>query len=102
MDGPYCTDLNIKKLENLRDKIEIRKEKNIYIRYREIPNLFDTSDSISSLTEEEKSFIESITNKYSANSEEELKRSAYITFRDILREEQTEGVKYYNKPLFIH
>jgi uracil-DNA glycosylase family 4 len=98
-DGPYVTDLQIKRLKKTLDDIEIRsKGSKLFLSQR--ADLFFGAQS-AALEGELGGIIAQVLQRYGELSDAELKTAAYMTrpMRQLLRREKSAGAKLYNAPL---
>jgi uracil-DNA glycosylase family 4 len=101
-DGPYCTDLHIKKLKNSFKKLKVStKEQKLYIEDPEFYGLFTSSTAL----EESKRPIDKdacrIVDELVNCSDTELKQKAYLStpMKRLLRRERKENCGTYNEPI---
>lgn len=102
-DGPYCTDLHIKKLERTIPELGIRWHKNGSF------DIFKSNNSLFShslldeydLDDDVRRLIDNVVDKYGKMSKFQLKQKVYLTtpMRSLLRLEKEERVNVYNSPI---
>ena len=102
-DGPYCTELHIKKLEKTIPDLKSKWYKNgTFDIYKSGSNLFTHSllDEFE-LEEELKDLIDKVFNKYGNLSKFKLKQKVYLTtpMRTLLKIEKEEKINLYNVPI---
>ena len=102
-DGPYCTELHIKKLEKVIPDLKCRWYKNgTFDIYKSGSNLFNHSllDEFE-LEDELRLLIDDVYRKYGNLSKFKLKQKVYLTtpMRTLLKIEKEENINLYNSPV---
>lgn len=97
-DGPYVTELNIKRLKKAIDQLEIwDTNKKLMLGLSGTSPLFDDSE----LSREVKASVDRVIDKYGKYREDDLKRVVYLTtpMRKILRVEKKRKTSMFNTPI---
>lgn len=101
-DGPYCTDLHIKKLQKSFPNLTTSNSNGRLVLSRQDTNLFadsfvEVDDNLEVIDE----IVRQVVEKYGEDDEASLKRRVYLTapMRAILRSERQEGLNLFNAPI---
>lgn len=102
-EGPYVTELNIKKIKKALTELEIWT-KNDRLMLGLNPQSFsflDENQSQNTLDEKIRRTVDAVAKKYSTFSDAKLKHAAYVTapMRQILRREKNQRENMFNAPL---
>lgn len=101
-DGPYCTDLHIRKLKNCFDDLRIINKKGVLYIHRDTPNLFPNNSHLrfDNLNKDAHQIITDIIKKYGNKSSSVLKSNVYLTkpMKQIIKREK-EGDNLFNSPI---
>jgi len=101
-DGPYCTDLHIRKLKNSFEDLHVKNKRGIMYLYRNTPTLFDhdSNTHLGDLNNESHQLITKVVEKYGNKSNSDLKTSVYLTkpMKQIIKSEN-KGVNLFNSPI---
>ena len=101
-DGPYCTDLHIKKLQKTFPGLAISKRGGRLVLNRLDAGLFadslmDDDNKMETIDE----IVRQVVEKYGEDDDASLKRRVYLTapMRAILRAERQDGLNLFNAPI---
>lgn len=101
-DGPYCTDLQIRKLTKTLPWIRVRSDEgNLRLNTMSNADLFPSEKNSGELDVASWNFVQTNVKRLSRHSDSQLKTAAYLTqpMRYLLRLEKM-GVNTYNGPIF--
>jgi uracil-DNA glycosylase family 4 len=103
-DGPYCTDLNIKKLKTTFPELLIRTVNGgLYLEWRQQVDLFDSLEQSAEevLSQDQRAIIDATLNRYGKESNASLKRIVYLSrpMRKVLSKEKELHQDLYNSPI---
>ena len=94
VDGPYCTDLNIRNIRGAYRLSVIKKDGRL---------MLVSKKSLFANCERQDPFVYELIDKYVAMTDAQLKKFAYLSLpmRKIIRQEKKTGVDLYNSPIFF-
>lgn len=100
-DGPYCTDLHIRKLKKALPDLMVSNRRGKLMLSLKQNDLFGENDS-AAVSKETSNFVRVMASKFSSVSDAQLKQKAYMTkpMRDILKKEKKENAGMYNVSIF--
>lgn len=103
-DGPYCTDLNIKKLKATFPGLLIKSiDGTLYLEWRPSVDLFEEMlpAVAEELSQEHRAIIEATLSRYGRESNTNLKRIVYLSspMRSVLSKEKELRQDLYNSPI---
>jgi len=102
-EGPYCTELHLKKLKNSMPNLNIRQNgSSIYLSLVQ-KSLFDDLTQNNATNKSLCDLIEKYIAGYSNKSDAQLKTSSYMTkpMREILKLEKNSNINMYNVPIIF-
>ncbi len=103
-DGPYCTDLNIKKLKKYFGDLRVEQNKNKLIISRSAPDLFgNKTTNIGSLSRDQRELIMRVIERHGNKSDSQLKTTVYLTkpMKKIIRQEE-KNINLFNSPVVFN
>ena len=101
-DGPYCTDLHIKKLQNAFPNLMIKKRDGRLVLTMNAADLFsELGDDVDRNWQMIDQIVKDVIESYGGNDDASLKRRVYLTapMRAILRAERQDGLNLFNAPI---
>jgi uracil-DNA glycosylase family 4 len=101
-DGPYCTDIHIKRLKRADSEIAATtRGAKIYLSLRTGAQRNLLAEHDISLGDAAKTTLDDVIARYNFSSEADLKKAVYLTapMRLMLRREQREKINLYNAPI---
>ncbi len=101
LDGPYCTDLHIVRLQKRLPGLVVSKSDNELFLQMSQKSLELEKSKNEDVEQQAQKILDEVMHKYGRRSNAELKRSAYMTrpMRQILRREKSEGRSLYNSSI---
>lgn len=100
-DGPYCTDIHIRRLERSDAGIQVvRKQNEVFLKGVDESLFSDSRDRYFELAQDERAVVEDVVRKYASMSATRLKAAVYMTspMRKVLQQER-KGSNTYNQPV---
>ncbi len=103
-DGPYCTDLNIKKLKATFPELLVKTVNGgLYLEWGQRVDLFEAMEpsTEAALSKEQRAIIDSTLDRYGKESNASLKRIVYLSrpMRTVLSKEKELHQDLYNSPI---
>jgi len=102
-DGPYCTELHLKKLKKSMRNLYIRRNGSSIYLSLDRGNLFDDLEHNYVIDKSLRELIAKYVERYLNKNEAQLKTSAYLTkpMREIMKLEKSSNINMYNVPIIF-